>query len=101
MTKSHGGARKGSGRPPGAKNKVPLEIRNLARSFAPEAITELHRIGVSSQSDTARVSAISALLDRAYGKPKQPIGGEDDDSPVVIAHTIELVAPSVVDDGTD
>jgi hypothetical protein len=42
------------------------------------AIDTLSKIAGSSQSDSARVSAAQALLDRAYGKPAQIVNANVD-----------------------
>jgi hypothetical protein len=34
---------------------------------------EMHRIATKSESDTARVAAGNVILDRAYGKARQPV----------------------------
>lgn len=65
--KTGGGSRKG--RP----NKATAEIRELAREYAPDAITELARLAKGALSEAARVSAIKEILDRGYGKPTQPL----------------------------
>jgi hypothetical protein len=66
-----GGARPGSGRPAGARNKVTLELQAAAQVYTGEALETLHRICINGESESARVSAACALLDRAHGKPKQ------------------------------
>ena len=75
------GERRG-GRKKGVPNKVTEEVRAIAQPYAPAAIKEAARIAgllprqKGSDSDQARVAAINIILDRAYGKPKQPIEGE-------------------------
>jgi hypothetical protein len=61
------GERRG-GRKPGVLNKSTAEIRSLAREHGPEAIKELARLAKEAKSEQARISACSALLDRAYGR---------------------------------
>lgn len=61
----------GSGRPRGARNKATAEIQKLARRYCAEAIASLADIARNGKSESARVSACNALLDRAYGKPRQ------------------------------
>jgi hypothetical protein len=73
--------------------KAPTEIRSLARSHGPAALKVL--AGIMNQKDAppaARVQAASALLDRGWGKPTQPISG-DDDMPALVTR-IELVPGS-------
>jgi hypothetical protein len=69
--------RKGvSGNPEGRRAERPelREIRELAASHAPEAIQTLYAIMKSGRTSAAvRVAAAVAILDRAYGKPTQPL----------------------------
>jgi hypothetical protein len=63
--------------------KAPTEIRSLARAHTATAINTL--VGIMNQDEAppaARVSAASAILDRGWGKPTQPIAGDDDGDPV-------------------
>ena len=76
-----GGARPGAGRPKGSTNKLTEEARIAALKWAPKGFDELARIAgltrkKGSDSDAARVQAISLIHDRAYGKAKQPVEGE-------------------------
>ena len=78
-----GGKRPGSGRRKGTPNKATKEVRDniaeLAREYAPSAMQTLNEICVTGQTESARVSAATAILDRAYGKPVQALhhGGAD------------------------
>ena len=56
------------GRTPGVPNKATAEIRSLAREHGPDAIKELARLAQGAHSEQARISACSAILDRAYGR---------------------------------
>lgn len=83
-----GGARRGAGRPKGAKTgktrkrRPPrrakralllAEITALAQSYGPAAIATLGEIMVNPLApDTARATCAFGLLDRGYGKPTQP-----------------------------
>ena len=76
--------------------KAPTEIRSLARSHTETALKVLAGIMQESESPAAaRVSAASALLDRGWGKPSQPIAG-DDEAPLKLIHEIRrsLVDPA-------
>lgn len=76
--------------------KALTEIRSLARSHTETAIRVL--AGIMQQEDAppaARVSAAGAILDRGWGKPTQPIAG-DDDSPALRLETIRRI---IVDPG--
>lgn len=71
--------------------KTPLEIKSLARAHTGAAIKVL--VGIMNQGEAphaARVSAASAILDRGWGKPTQPLSG-DDENPLKIVQKIEIV----------
>lgn len=60
--------------------KATTEIRSLARAHTDSAIKVL--AGIMNQEaapHAARVSAATALLDRGWGKPTQPVSGDDED----------------------
>jgi len=65
--------KKTGGRKAGTPNKVTADIKALAQAHAEDVIKELARLAVRSESDAARVSAIKELLDRGYGKSRQPV----------------------------
>lgn len=68
----HGGRRPGSGRKPGAKNKVTIALRDVASQYTGEAIDTL--VSVMRDTDAphqVRVMAADKLLDRGHGKPTQ------------------------------
>jgi hypothetical protein len=48
---------------------VTVDLREAARQYTPEALETLHSICKSGASESARVAAASAIIDRAYGKP--------------------------------
>lgn len=59
-------------------SKAPIEIKSLARSHTETALNTL--AGIMRQPDApaaARVSAATAILDRGWGKPTQPLSGDD------------------------
>jgi len=70
-----GGARPGAGRPPGSVNRATAQARarlsELASAYSEAALETLADIARNGESENARVSAATALLDRAYGKPVQ------------------------------
>lgn len=57
--------------------KAPADIRSLARAHTEMAIDALRGIALNGKQEAARVSAAQALLDRGWGKPTQPIAGDD------------------------
>jgi hypothetical protein len=88
------------GRQKGTPNKATADIKALARVHAPAVIAELARLALHAEGEAARVAAIKELLDRGYGKARQPLtGGDDDDNPIRTVSTIELVAVRPSDDG--
>lgn len=72
-----GGIRPGSGRPRGVPNKATAErkatLEELARTHTELALSVLASVAEKSESDSARVTAAAALLDRGYGKPRQAV----------------------------
>ena len=70
--------------------KQPADIRSLARSHTATALSTLAGIAQNGQSESARVAASVAILDRGWGKPTQPISGDEDGPPIKITQ-IELI----------
>lgn len=70
---SHGGKREGAGRPAGSRNRATQEVQELAREHGPDVLSELARLAKEAESESARVAACNAILDRAYGKAPQAI----------------------------
>jgi len=91
---SHGGMREGSGRPAGAVNKATSELKlnlsELAREYTNDALRALVGVMNTSQSDSARITAATAILDRGYGRPTKTTSLEVN-APFVPT-TIQLVA---------
>jgi hypothetical protein len=57
---------------PGGKGGAYYEMQRLAREFTPEAARYLIAIAADKGEDTRnRIVAMSMLLDRAWGKPKE------------------------------
>lgn len=79
----HGGARPGAGRPAGGVSEAKRRLSELARDHAGVAVQALADIAANGQSETARISAAVALLDRGFGKPREATLGQyrdpDDD----------------------
>lgn len=74
MTK-HGGTREGAGRPVGSANRATVDMKArlsmLAREFTYTAFEALVDVAENGQSETARIAAATALLDRGFGKPRE------------------------------
>ena len=83
-----GGSRPGAGRPAGSQNIDTAARRkalaDLTANHAEDAIAVLADIAANGQSETARISAACAILDRTYGRPRSapfsaPLHGVDDE----------------------
>jgi hypothetical protein len=72
-----GGRRPGAGRPAGSQNRDTAASRaalaDLVAGHVETAIATLAQIAKSGESESARVSAATAILDRAYGRPGQAV----------------------------
>ena len=70
-----GGKRAGAGRPKGSSNRATTEqkmrLSELAKQYAGVAIKTLADIAENGQCERARIAAACAVLDRAYGKPRE------------------------------
>jgi hypothetical protein len=68
-----GGRREGAGRPKGTPNKATREqkvrLSDLARMHCDSAMAALVNILENGQSESARIAAAIAILDRGYGRP--------------------------------
>lgn len=64
-----------SGNPGGRAKKTAFvfEIEALAKTYAPTALKTLADIAARGKTETARVSAAIALLDRGFGRPLQSV----------------------------
>jgi Family of unknown function (DUF5681) len=56
---------------PGGRPKELKGIQDLARTHCPEAIKTLVAVCKGGKSESARVTAAVALMDRGYGRPPQ------------------------------
>ncbi len=116
---SHGAARlggvTGKGFVPGGKTPNPGGMtkehralldafRDKARRFSDEAYRLLVDIAKGGVEDKDRLKALEMLLDRAWGKPAQPIVGDDEAPPVggnltsaaqreALAHLLAMLRP--------
>lgn len=68
------------------------EVKGLARQHGPEAINKLVE-WMRSGNAKASVSAATALLDRGWGKPTQPVSGDDDAAPIIHEIRRTIVRP--------
>ena len=64
-----------SGNPSGRRRRTAedLEVEALARKYTRSALRTLSDIAIDGKSESARVAAAVAILDRGHGKPTQPV----------------------------
>lgn len=68
---------------PGGRPKEEREVLALARAKSLEAIERLAQ-WISSDNPKASIQACNSILDRAFGKPTQPISGDADGAPIAV-----------------
>jgi hypothetical protein len=73
---------------PGGRPKIIADVRDLARQHTQTALDTLVEICRYGKTETARIAAANALLDRGYGKPPASLELREPDP----EHTIELIA---------
>lgn len=71
---------KGQSGNPGGRPKAEREVIELARDASPRAIGRLVELVEHEDARTA-IAAANSVLDRAFGKPTQPLAN-DPDNPV-------------------
>ena len=95
---------------PGGRPKAAHDVQELARGYGPAGILKLAELAgltdaPGAASETARIAALNALLDRGYGRPTQPLES-DEEVPHIIefrwakAETIETPRPELTIDGS-
>jgi hypothetical protein len=78
---------------PGGVSKVSRHVKELARQHTAEAIEALV---AALKCKGERVPAAQALLDRGWGKPAQPIAGEDGAPLAVSGITVTFVGSPAI-----
>jgi hypothetical protein len=76
-----------SGNPGGGKRKVVpstgMTLREMAREHTDKALNALlDALEDEEAGHPVKIQAATALLDRGWGKPTQPVSGDDDMPPV-------------------
>lgn len=77
---------KGKSGNPGGRPKEDAEVKALAREHAPAAVRKLVAL-MDCGNPRTEVTAATALLDRAFGKPAQTIAG-DPEAPLEVIQKI-------------
>jgi hypothetical protein len=75
---------KGKSGNPGGRPAIPQEVKDMARAASLEAI-ERAVYWMRSDDSAASLKAAQLLLERAYGKPTQPIDGDGQGGAIVIS----------------
>ena len=75
--------KKGQSGNPGGRPKEEVAVRDLARAHTVEAVERLVH-WMRSDNAKASVSASVGLIDRGWGKPTQPLSGDEESGPVVL-----------------
>lgn len=70
---ARGGPRPGAGRKKGKVSQARRDLAEMAREHAPAALQTLMEVATGDGPESARVSAATAILDRAYGRPPQAL----------------------------
>ena len=60
-----------SGRQKGVRNHVSRDVKELALRDAPKMLAGLKKLALEATDERTRLAAITAYLDRAYGRPVQ------------------------------
>ena len=75
--KKRGGKRPGAGRRKGSVARATREqkgtLGELARQYTATAMATLAHVAANGESESARVAASIAILDRGFGKPPQAV----------------------------
>jgi hypothetical protein len=71
---------------PGGRPAVAREVRDLARSYGPEAIAKLHELMRNGKSEQVQLAAAEELLNRGYGRPMQQVHIEHEENASPFAH---------------
>lgn len=87
-----------SGNPTGAgagRKKMSPEMRAALDAYGPEGIASLIEIARTASRESDKITAITALLDRGYGKPVQAIEAEVTDlRPIVFPGQLQGLVKS-------
>jgi hypothetical protein len=73
LADSRSGTRPGAGRKRGRVGEVRRALAEMAKEHAEPALRTLVEIAAGDGAASARVSAATAILDRAYGRPPQAL----------------------------
>lgn len=76
---------------PGGRPKALVEVKALAQKHTVDAINALAKIVRTGKNEQAIIAAATALLDRAWGKPTQPLSDADGSNLPLLPLYVDLV----------
>jgi hypothetical protein len=96
-----GGKREGAGRPPGPNGRGAAfkHVRELARSHAEEAFLTIVDIMRTSEDAWLRLDCAKAILDRAFGKPREAQVVEQEDKLTKEYETLADIEAELIAEG--
>ncbi|ACS41665.1 DUF5681 domain-containing protein [Methylorubrum extorquens] len=80
-----------SGNPTG-RPKIPAEVRELARGATVKALSRAIEL-IDSADENVALKAVNTVLDRALGKPTQPVDGDGEGGPIRSLVQVRFVKP--------
>lgn len=82
---------KGQSGNPGGRPKGEREVIELAREASPRAIGRLIEL-VESKDERVGIAAANSVLERAFGKPTQPLANDADNPLIPATPSVEVLA---------
>ena len=76
--------RKTGGRRKGVRNKTTTSLKAAFQKHGDELVQALLAL-TKSKDETVRLKAIQACFDRGWGRPAQPVTGEDGEGLAIVA----------------
>lgn len=96
MGENRGGKRPGAGRNAGEKDLATPDqrqrISELSKEMTPLALQTLGFVARHGRSESARVAAATAILDRGYGRPRQAVEHSGPDGEAIQIEEFEACA---------
>lgn len=69
--------RKGESGNPGGRPRGTGDVRALARTFTDATVETMVKLMTKARSERVRLAAAIALQERGWGRPTQPVSGDD------------------------